>query len=178
MSLPIVVTHPSVLLHNGLRRLFAKSRFRPIKIATSLTQELQDYLGSLESGVWLTGVESCVATTDALVRKVVAANPRVKAVIMTASQEPEHIVAALEAGACGFLSQDIAADTLLRSLELIAHCEMIVHPRLTSNHLAFDVDDKATHLTVLPRSPLAAVRLRSTPTTRPAMSLVCLVVRC
>ena len=37
----IVVTHPSTLFHNGLRHLFAKSRFRPVRIATSLNEELK-----------------------------------------------------------------------------------------------------------------------------------------
>lgn len=130
MSLPIVVTHPSTLFHNGLRQLFAKSRFRPVRIATSLTEELESYLGSVEGCVWLTGVEKSVATTNALVRKVLSANPRVKAIILAATQKPEDIVAALRAGACGFLCQDLPGETLLRSVELIAHGEMIVHPQL------------------------------------------------
>ena len=120
MSIPIVVTHPSTLFHNGLRQLFAKSRFRPIRIATSLNGELETYLRSQGSCVWLTGVESSMVATNELVRKVVAANPGVKAVILAASQKPENIVAALKAGVCGFLCQDIPGERLLRSLELIA----------------------------------------------------------
>ena len=38
MSLPILVTHRSTLFHDGLRQLFAESRFRPVRIATSLTR--------------------------------------------------------------------------------------------------------------------------------------------
>src|SRR5262245_21560354 len=136
MSLPIVVTHPSTLFHNGLRQLFAKSRFRPVRIATSLNEELDSYLASVESCIWLTGVERSVTTSSAIVRRVVGANPRVKAVMLAASPKPEDVVAALRAGACGFLSQDIPGDTLLRSLELIAHGEMIVHPQFAWEHLA------------------------------------------
>jgi two-component system nitrate/nitrite response regulator NarL len=136
MSLPLVVTHPSTLFHNGLRQLFAKSRFRPVRIATALTEELESYLTSAESCIWLTGVERSVTTSSALVRRIVGANPRIKAVMLAASQKPEDIVAALRAGACGFLSQDIPGDTLLRSLELIAHGEMIVHPQFVWNQLA------------------------------------------
>jgi two-component system, NarL family, nitrate/nitrite response regulator NarL len=130
MGLPIVVTHPSILFHNGLRNLLAKSRFRPVRIATLLTDELEEYLRSQPSCVWLTGVEKSISATNALVRKVVTANSGVKAVILAPSQKPEEILAALRAGACGFLSQDIAADRLLRSLELIALGEMIVHPQV------------------------------------------------
>jgi two-component system, NarL family, nitrate/nitrite response regulator NarL len=133
MSLPIIVTHPSTLFHNGLRQLFAKSRFRPVRIATSLNEELESYLKSQASCVWLTGVETSVPATTALVRKVVDANPGVKAVILAASQEPENIAAALKAGACGFLCQDIPGERLLRSLELIALGEMVVHPQFAWN---------------------------------------------
>jgi two-component system nitrate/nitrite response regulator NarL len=136
MSLPVVVTHPSTLFHNGLRQLFAKSQFRPVRIATSLTEDLESYLGTVENCVWLTGVDKCFSTTNALVRKVVTANPRVKVVILAASQKPEEVFAALSAGACGFLCQDIAGETLLKSMELVAHGEMIVHPQFVTDRQA------------------------------------------
>jgi two-component system, NarL family, nitrate/nitrite response regulator NarL len=129
MSLPIVVTHPSTLFHDGLRQLFSKSRFRPARIATSLNDELETYLRTQGSCVWLTGVETSIAATNALVRKIVAANPGVKAVILAPAQNPEDVVGALKAGACGFLSQDICGERLLKSLELIAMSEMVVHPQ-------------------------------------------------
>ena len=133
MSLPIVITHPSTLLHDGLRQLFAKSRFRPLRIAQALTEDLEDYLKSLKGCVWLTGVDKGLSETNALVRRVVRANSGVKAVILAPTQSPEDIIAALHAGACGFLGQDVAGDTLLRSLELISYGEMIVHPQLVLN---------------------------------------------
>lgn len=143
MSLPIVVTHPCTLFHNGLRQLLAKSKFRPVRIATSLTQDLEKYLLSQPNCVWLTGVERGVSTTNELVRKIVKANSCVKAVIIAASQKPEEIVAALRAGARGFLWQDIPGDRLLRSLELIAVGEMIVHPQDAWYQLV-DNEDQAT----------------------------------
>jgi len=143
MSLPIVVTHPSTLFHIGLRQLFAKSLFRPVRIDTALNEDLESYLRSQDSCVWLTGVDKCVSTTTALVRKVVAANTGVKAVILAASHQPEDVVAALRAGACGFLCQDIPGDRLLRSLELIALGEMIVHPQFACSQTAAN-EDQAT----------------------------------
>src|SRR3979490_3028569 len=129
MSLPIVVTYPSTIFHNGLRQLFAKSRFRPVRIATALNEDLESYMRSLDACVWLTGVQTCLSTTNALVQRVVTANSGVKAVILAASQKPDEIIAALKAGACGFLCQDIPVERLLRCLELIALGEMIVHPQ-------------------------------------------------
>jgi two-component system nitrate/nitrite response regulator NarL len=136
MSLPIVVTHPSSLFHNGLRQLLSKSRFRPARIATSLNDELETYLRTQASCVWLTGVETSIADTTALLRKVVAANPGVKAVILAPAQNPEDIATVLKAGACGFLCQDICGERLLKSLELIALSEMVVHPQVAWSPLA------------------------------------------
>jgi two-component system nitrate/nitrite response regulator NarL len=134
MNFPVVVTHPTTLFHKGLRQLFAKSRFRPVRLATSLTADLESYLGSLENGLWLTGVDKRISGTNILVRKVITANPKVKAVVFAASQRAADIVAALQAGARGFLCQDIRGETLLRSLELIAQGEMIVHPQFVWGH--------------------------------------------
>ena len=136
MSLPIIVTHPSPLLHKGLRQLLVKSRFRPVRVATTLTQDLETYLVSLESAIWLTGIERSLAATNSLLRKILSANHRVKAVIMAGSQKPEDIVAALKAGACGYVRQDIGGETLLKALELIAHGELIVHPQLVPSETA------------------------------------------
>ena len=143
MSLPIIVTHPSPLLHKGLRQLLVKSRFRPVRVATTLTEDLETYLVSRESAIWLTGIERSLAATNSLLRKIVSANRRVKAVIMAGSQKPEDIVAALKAGACGYVRQDIGGETLLKALELIAHGELIVHPQLVFSETA-DIDCRAS----------------------------------
>ena len=136
MSLPIIVTHPSPLLHKGLCQLLLKSRFRPVRVATTLTQDLETYLVSLEGAIWLTGIERSLAATNSLLRKILSANHRVKVVIMAGSPKPEDIVAVLKAGACGYVRQDIGGETLLKALELIAHGELIVHPQLVPSETA------------------------------------------
>ncbi len=136
MSLPIIVTHPSPLLHKGLCQLLLKSRFRPVRVATTLTQDLETYLVSLEGAIWLTGIERSLAATNSLLRKILSANHRVKVVIMAGSQKPEDIVAVLKAGACGYVRQDIGGEMLLKTLELIAHGELIVHPQLVFSETA------------------------------------------
>ena len=143
MSVPIIVTHPSPLLHKGLRQLLVTSRFRPVRVATTLTQDLETYLVSLESAIWLAGIERSLAATNSLLRKIVSANRRVKAVIMTGAQKPEDIVEALKAGACGYVPQDIGGETLLKALELIAYDELIVHPQLVFSEAA-DINGRAS----------------------------------
>ena len=131
MSTPVVVTHPCALVHDGLRQIFSKSRFGPVRIALMLDEGLEAYLRSLSSCIWLIGAERCVSTTNELVQRVVTTNPGVKAVVIAAYQRSDDILAALKAGACGFLCQDIPGEQLIKSLELIALGEMVVHPQFS-----------------------------------------------
>ena len=127
MRTPLIVTHPSTLLHDGLRRLFAKSQFGPVAITPALNEELESQMDLTESCIWLMGVSRFDATTQELLRRVMTAAPGVKPVILSACRAPGDVAAALGAGACGFLGQDISAEQLLKSLELIACGQTVLH---------------------------------------------------
>ena len=129
MSTPLVVIHPCTLFHDGLRQTFKKSSFRPVRIASTLSEEVETHLRSLKNCIWLIGVERCVSPTNDLVRRVVTTSPGVKPVILAAYQMADDVLAALKAGACGFLCQDIPGERLIKSLELIALGETVVHPQ-------------------------------------------------
>lgn len=131
MSIPLVATHPCALVHDGLRRIFLKSRFRPVRIALSLNKDLETYLRSLNNGVWLVGVDRSISTTCALVRRVVTVAPGLKAVILASHQQPDDTLAALKAGARGVLCQDVPGEQLIKSLELIALGDMVIYPQFS-----------------------------------------------
>ena len=143
MSTPLIVTHPCTLLHEGLRQTFKKSSLRPVRVLSVLDEEAENYIRSLQSCVWLVGIEKNSSVTIELVRRVVTTSPGVKAVILAAYQRPNDILAALQAGACGFLCQDIPGEWLIKSLELIAHDEMVVHPLLASEEWKDDAAPEA-----------------------------------
>ena len=96
-------------------------------IAPALNEELESQMGSLETCLWLMGVSRFDATTQELLRRVTTAAPGLKPVILSACHAPGDVVAALRAGACGFLCQDISAEQLLKSLELIACGQAVMH---------------------------------------------------
>ena len=125
---PLIVTHPCALVRDGLRPILAKSPFRPVHILPTLNEETENYLAAAGACIWLVGVNECGPTTNDLVRRVVAANPGLRAVILTASHTAEDILAAFVAGTCGFLRQDIPSKQLIKSLELIALGESVMHP--------------------------------------------------
>jgi two-component system, NarL family, nitrate/nitrite response regulator NarL len=125
---PLVVTHPCALFRDGLREILSKSPFRPVHILPALNEETESYLASAGPCLWLVGVNECRPATNDLVRKVVATNPGLRAVILTASHTADDILSAFVAGACGFLRQDIPSKQLIKSLELIALGESVMHP--------------------------------------------------
>ena len=128
MSTPLVVTHPCALVRDGLHQIFAKSQFRPVQLLSSLNEEAEGYLKTAGICVWLVGVREPGRGINEMVRRVVTANPHVKAVILAASHTAEHVMPALEAGACGLLCEDIPSNQLIKSLELIVLGQTVTYP--------------------------------------------------
>ena len=111
---PLIVTHPCALVRDGLPPILAKSPFRPVHILPALNEETESYLASAGACIWLLGVNECGPTTNDLVRRVMARNPSLRPVILTASHTPNDILPAFVAGACGFLGQDIPSKHLIK----------------------------------------------------------------
>ena len=132
-STPLVVTHPCALVRDALRCILTRSQFRPVRILPILDGGAENYLGSAGICIWLLGVSERASTTNDLVRRVVTSNPSVRPVILAESHAAKDIVLALEAGVFGFLSQNIPSKQLIKSLELVALGQTVIHPQF---HLA------------------------------------------
>ena len=126
-STPLVVTHPCALVRDALHGIFSKSQFRPLHILPTADAVAENYPGEAGLSVWLVGVRECSSTTNDLVRRVVGANPSVRPVILAASHTPKDVLLALEAGAFGFLNQNIPSKQLVKSLELVALGQTVIH---------------------------------------------------
>ena len=126
---PVVVTHPCSLFRDGLRQTLTRSRFRPVRLLCTVNEDVEGYLQSAHDCVWLLGVDKFEATNEQLVRQIKMSNHAIRVVILAASQVASDIVRALNAGACGFLRQDITGDQLLKSLELIVTGQTVIYPQ-------------------------------------------------
>ena len=107
--------------------------FKQVALSTSAyppcTQRRDGKLSGLGGTLHLAcRCKECGAATNDLVRKVVATNSSLRAVILTASHTAHDILSAFVAGASGFLRQDIPSKQLIKSLELIALGESVMHP--------------------------------------------------
>jgi two-component system, NarL family, nitrate/nitrite response regulator NarL len=125
-AIPTIVTHPFALFRDGLRQILASTPFRPIHLAAEFNQAAVSALVSAEVSVWLMGIEKCSESTFDLVRRVCKTTPGLKTIILARHQAAEDVWPAIEAGARGFLYQNISSERLIKSLELIALGEIIV----------------------------------------------------
>ena len=91
-------------------------QFGPLFIVPELSEQLESRMRSFENCIWLIGVSRYDTTTEELSRRMTKSAPGVKPVILVAYHAPEDMVAALTAGACGFLCQDTSAEQLLKAL--------------------------------------------------------------
>ena len=146
---PLVVTHPCALVRDGLREILSKSPFRPVQILAALNQETESLLASGGVCIWLVGVNECGPATNDLVRNVVATNPSIKAVVLTAAHTAADILPAFQAGACGFLRQDIPSKQLIKSLELVALGQSVMHPHFQQMALTSPAGSETGEVTVL-----------------------------
>ena len=124
----LVVTHSCALVREALDRILSKSQFPPVHIVPTQDEAVENHLGSLGDCIWLLGVKECGPTMNDALRRVVRANPSVKPVILAASHTPKDVILALAAGAFGFLCQNIPSEQLIKSLELVALGQTVIHP--------------------------------------------------
>jgi two-component system, NarL family, nitrate/nitrite response regulator NarL len=125
-AVPTIVTHPSALLRDGLRQILGGTPFRPVHLAPECDEAALSHLPSAEVCVWLMGIEKCSESTFDLVRRVCKTTPNLKTIILAQRQATEDVWPAIEAGARGFLYQNISSERLVKSLELIALGEIVV----------------------------------------------------
>jgi two-component system, NarL family, nitrate/nitrite response regulator NarL len=125
-AIPTIVTHPSALFRDRLRKILASTPFRPIHLAAEFNQAAVSALVSAEVSLGLMGIETCSESTFDLVRRVCKTTPGLKTIILAHHQAAEDVWRAIEAGARGFLYQNISSERLIKSLELIALGEIVV----------------------------------------------------
>jgi DNA-binding NarL/FixJ family response regulator len=85
-------------------------------------------------------------------RRIVAADDGVQVVVLTSFSDSERIVAALDAGAVGYLLKDAEPDDLLEGVRAAARGESPLHPRAARQLLAARSASRATgHVDLTPR---------------------------
>jgi DNA-binding NarL/FixJ family response regulator len=98
------------------------------------------------------GVDGTEAT-----RRILAANPEAAIVILTSFSDREQILAALDAGAIGYLLKDVEPDELVRAVAAAARGESPLAPKAATAVLAARAPAPADELTQREREILELV---------------------
>jgi DNA-binding NarL/FixJ family response regulator len=88
----------------------------------------------------------------ALVRRVVARHPDIRIVVLTVSHDANEMLAAIRAGADGFLNKDQAPERLVRALTGVFEGEAALS-RAMAGHLVRDVRDGQRRIALASRFP-------------------------
>ena len=90
-------------------------------------------------------------------RRIVAASPEIRVVILTAFSDRERILGAIDAGALGYLLKDASPEELLGGVRAAARGEAPLAPKAASEVLAVRAGRREAELTGREREVLALV---------------------
>lgn len=140
-SVPVIVTHPSTIIRDGLQQILVSKQFRTVYALPQVDDETIKQFASASTCVWLFVVDDCKSSARDSVRHVRQIAANIKSVILTRHTTANDVLQALDAGVCGVLSQSISRKNLIKSLELIALGEVVVPGDLFGSE---NSTDKAT----------------------------------
>jgi two-component system nitrate/nitrite response regulator NarL len=125
---PTVLIENSALFRAGLKHILAASRFRVTAVASKLS-DLAESVFSDKHCVALISLGGDATAILSRVRSLTEKHKGLYIIILTERFRSEELLAAIEAGAQGYLlKNEISADALLQSLELVL-LGVVVIPR-------------------------------------------------
>lgn len=123
----IVDDHP--LVRNGLRQLLDGADGLTVVEALAGGREAIDQLATLQPDVVLMDISMPGLDGTATTRELVRIRPATRVVMLTSYAEDDTVLAALDAGACGYLLKDAEPEEVVRSVLAAARGESPLAPR-------------------------------------------------
>jgi two-component system nitrate/nitrite response regulator NarL len=124
--IPVVVTHPCTLFRDGLRHILAGTRFRTTHMAEEFDEAVMRHLSSDGQCLWLMGLAEGHPPSFENIIKVVTGSTGSKVVVLSQRCDASCVLPALNAGASGFLDDNINGERLVKTLEVIVLGEIVV----------------------------------------------------
>jgi DNA-binding NarL/FixJ family response regulator len=127
----VLIVHPSRLLRDGLTFVLNhQDDLRVVRAVASTDEFLAGLEGVRPDAVLLDlGLPEKSGLCDA--RRMRAAVPGVRILVIGVAELESEIIACVEAGAAGYVPTDASLDTLLQSLRAIAADQTLCSPRVT-----------------------------------------------
>ena len=131
----IALCDDQALVREGLRRLLEIADGVEVVVEATCGEELLDELAKADVDVLLLDVRMPGLSGIEVLEKLPAIKPDARAIILTTFPDEDALLAALRAGAAGYLLKDATLDELLESIQAVARGETAVRPVTVSKIL-------------------------------------------
>jgi DNA-binding NarL/FixJ family response regulator len=143
----ILLAEDQTLLREATRRLLESEPDIEIVGEAGDGQEAIDMALRLSPDIVLLDMAMPRLNGVEVIRQIKAQRPRVAVLVLSAYDYDAYVVAALEAGAAGYILKDVGADELVSALRTAAEGEPALHPAVTRKllrRLSRRLDDGVT----------------------------------
>ncbi len=135
-ALPVLIVDDQRLMRDGLRTLLElEGDFQVVGEAED-GQSALDAFERLRPGVVLMDVRMPGMDGVEATRRLLAAHPEARVIILTTFDDDEYVFEGLRAGAMGYLLKDISGDELASAIRTVAAGGALVEPSLARRVLA------------------------------------------
>jgi DNA-binding NarL/FixJ family response regulator len=138
----VAVVDDSAIMREGLARLIDADS--ELQVVTSLRGDAT-MDGLFDADHVDVVLVDLVADEAEATRRILAADPTARVVVLSADPTPDRVLAAFDAGAIGFLLHDAEPESLRQAVKAASHDESPVDPRV-ARILVDDRHDRTTHI--------------------------------
>ena len=125
----LLLADDHTVVRDGLRQLLSQVEDLQVVAAAADGREAVALAGEHAPDVVLMDLEMPVLSGSEATRRIVAARPETRVVVLTSFADRERILDALDAGAIGYLLKDADPDELVRGVRAAARGESPLAPR-------------------------------------------------
>jgi DNA-binding NarL/FixJ family response regulator len=140
----LLLADDHAVVRDGLRQLLAQVDDLDVVAAAANGEEAVALAAEHAPDVVLMDLEMPVLAGSEATRRIVAARPETRVVVLTSFADRERILDALDAGAVGYLLKDADPEELVRGVRAAARGESPLHPRVASALVAERAGRRAT----------------------------------
>jgi DNA-binding NarL/FixJ family response regulator len=146
MSTSILLADDQPLLRRGFRMILEAEEDLTVAAEAANGDEAVDLAHRLEPDVVLMDIRMPGSNGIEATRRITAADPGVRVLVLTTFDLDEYAFGALQAGASGFLLKDVRPGEMVAAIRTVASGNAVVSPRVTRRLLE-------EYAQVLPLSP-------------------------
>lgn len=132
MPIGVVIVEDHTLVREGTRRILDGESDIEVLAEAERIEEALAACRRLEPDVALVDLRLPDGSGIRLVSALAEASPQTRAVILSAFDDEEYVIAALEAGAAGYLLKNIPSRELLDAVRRAAAGELVLQPSLAA----------------------------------------------